>query len=88
MTRRSKEETTDDLRPEYDLGELLKSGVRGKYVGRLREGTSMVLLEPDVAEAFPTDEAVNAALRLVIQLARLPRPDPEKTVEGPASATQ
>jgi hypothetical protein len=42
----------DDLRPEYDLSQLLERGVRGKYAERYKEGTNVVLLEPDVAEAF------------------------------------
>ena len=58
----------DELRPEYDLHELLKSGVRGKYVARYRAGTNLVLLDPDVAKAFPDEDAVNEALRLVIRL--------------------
>ena len=49
----------DELLPEYDL----TGGVRGKYVQRYREGTNVVLLDPDVAEKFPTSEAVNEALR-------------------------
>jgi len=61
----------DELRPEYDLRELLKGGVRGKYVERYRAGTNLVLLDPDVAKAFPSEKAVNEALRLVMQLARL-----------------
>jgi hypothetical protein len=61
----------DDLRPEYDLGQLLKRGVQGKYAARFREGTNLVLLEPDVANAFPSDSAVNEALRLVLELSRL-----------------
>ncbi len=61
----------DEFRPEYDLSELLKGGVRGKYAERYREGTNLVLLAPDIAEAFPDDEAVNEALRLVIQLAKI-----------------
>ena len=58
----------DELRPEYDLKKLLKGGVRGKYVERYREGTNVVLLEPDVAKVFSDARAVNEALRLVIQL--------------------
>ena len=57
---------------EYDFRELLKGGVQGKYASRFREGTNLVLLERDVAEAFPSDESVNEALRLVIQLKKLP----------------
>jgi hypothetical protein len=66
----------DDLRPEYDMAELLKGGVRGKYVERYQRGTNLVLLEPDVAQAFPSAEAVNEALRLVIQLAKLQQRQP------------
>ena len=56
----------DELRPEYrrrDLG----PGVRGKYFESFRSGTNLVLLEPDVARAFPTDEAVNNALRSFLE---------------------
>ena len=73
MKTKSKGEKADDLRPEYDLKELLKGGVQGKCADRYREGTNLVLLAPDVARAFPTEEAVNEALRLVIQLKKLPR---------------
>ena len=73
MKRKSRDERTDELRAEYDLGELLKSGVQGKYADKFREGTNLVLLDEDVAEAFPTDQAVNEALRLVIQLKKLPK---------------
>ena len=61
-------EMKDELRSEYDLKSLLKSGVRGKYAKKYREGTNLVLLEPDVAKAFPNEKAVNDALRLVIKL--------------------
>ena len=61
----------DELRPEYDLRELLKGGARGKYVTRYRAGTNLVLLDPDVAKAFPDQEAVNEALRLVIRLSEI-----------------
>ena len=59
----------DELRAEYDLSQL-QGGVRGKYVQRYNEGTNLVLLAPDVAEVFPTDEAVNEALRLPIKIAK------------------
>lgn len=66
MKNRSRVE--DQLRPEYDLRELLKGGVRGKYAKCYRSGTNLVLLEPDVAQAFSSERAVNEALRLVIRL--------------------
>jgi hypothetical protein len=61
----------DDLRPEYDLRQLLKRGVRGKYLKKYRAGTNLVLLEPDVARAFSNEQAVNETLRLVIQLTKI-----------------
>jgi hypothetical protein len=75
-------EMDGELRPEYDLRELLKGGVRGKYVRRYRAGTNLVRLAPDVAKAFPTEDAVNEALRLVIRLTKIPngrrRPSPRR----------
>lgn len=59
----------DELRPEYDLRQL-QGGVRGKYYQRYQERLHLVRLEPDVAKAFPTEEAVNRALRLLADLAR------------------
>ena len=72
MKKSSKDEEGDELRPEYDLGDLLKTGVQGKYAARFGEGTNLVLLAPDVAGAFTTEKAVNDALRLVIRLSKLP----------------
>jgi hypothetical protein len=69
-----KNDLSDDLRPEYDMATLLKDGVRGKYATAFKRGTNLVLLAPDVARAFPTEEAVNEALRLVMRLAELPVP--------------
>lgn len=65
----------DDLRSEYDLSELLRDGVRGKYAERYRAGVNLVRLDSDVARAFPTEEAVNQALRLVMKMAELPVKD-------------
>ena len=45
----------------------MKGGVRGKYVECYREGTNVVLLDPDVAAAFPDAKAVNDALRLLLR---------------------
>ena len=66
--KKVKSEAADELRPEYnrsDLGEL----VRGKYASRIKDATNVVLLDPDVAEAFPNDEAVNKALRYLLEVA-------------------
>jgi len=88
MKKKSKGEKADDLRPEYDLGELLKDGVQGKYADRFREGANLVLLDRDIAEAFPSDEAVNTALRLVMQLKKLPRSEKRSVPKGSDPATQ
>ncbi|MBI4769713.1 MAG: hypothetical protein HY784_04690 [Chloroflexi bacterium] len=70
--KKNQNEMDDELRPEYDLQELLKGAARGKYVEQFRAGTNLVLLDPGVAEAFPNEQAVNEALRLVLQLTRIP----------------
>ncbi len=62
----------DDLKPEYDFASM-KGGIRGKYVARLRKGSNLVLLEPEVAAAFPSAEAVNEALRGVLNTTRAVR---------------
>ena len=59
----------DELLPEYDFFQL-NGGVRGKYAQRYQEGTNLVLLAPDVVEAFPNEESVNEALRLLIKIAK------------------
>jgi hypothetical protein len=65
----------DDLPTEYDVAQLrnlLKNGVRGKYVDRYEQGTNLIKLDPDLAAAFPTEAAVNDALRQFLQDHRLP----------------
>ena len=70
----TKKNNQDDIRPEYNFSSM-QGGVRGKYAARFRAGTNLVLLDPEVAEAFPTDAAVNQTLRAVLDMAnevRLP----------------
>ena len=81
------DEHEDDLRPEYkraDFGEL----VRGKYTERLKKGSNVVVLDPRVAQAFPSSEAVNEALLSLLELtektARLTR-RPAKRVRAVGS---
>jgi hypothetical protein len=62
----SQEREDDDLEPEYDFS----GAVRGKYYQRFQQGTNVVLLDPDVAQAFKDSESVNRALRLLLDLAR------------------
>jgi len=63
-----KKDSKDELREEYDLSKL-KNRVRGKYVERYRQGTNLILLEPEIAKAFPDAESVNNALRMLMQVA-------------------
>lgn len=62
----------DGLRPEYDFASM-KGGVRGKYVRRVREGANIVLIEPEVTDAFPTEQTVNEALKGVLNTTRAVR---------------
>jgi hypothetical protein len=57
---------SDELRPEY-TADVLGRGVRGKYLKQFNAGTNLVLLAPDVAAAFPTEQAVNEALRSLLK---------------------
>jgi hypothetical protein len=86
MNKEITSEPEDELRPEYDLTELLKGGVRGKYVSRYRAGTNVVVLAPDVAQAFPTEEAVNEALRLVVRMAQILQLSPDTERQPPSQA--
>ena len=69
--KKASHQNPDDLRPEYDLT-TLGPGVRGKYAKQLK-GTTLVALQPDVAAAFPTSEAVNEALRAVLKTSTVRR---------------
>lgn len=60
-----------ELRDEYDLSKMTIVA-KGRYAPHRRVGKNVVLLSPDVAQAFPTDEAVNEALRLVMRIAEIP----------------
>jgi hypothetical protein len=62
----------DDLRAEYDF-DSIPGGVKGKCVKRLREQRIIVVLDAEIAAAFPTDEAVNAALRGILNTAKAVR---------------
>lgn len=67
------DERNDELRPEYDLRQWLKGGIRGKYAKRYHAGTNLVPLDPDVRRIFRDGRAVNDALRLVIELRKILR---------------
>ena len=60
-----------ELQEEYDLSQL-PIMPRGRYAPERRIGSNLIVLEPDLARAFPSDEAVNKALRLILQAAQIP----------------
>ncbi len=65
--KKAKAKVTDpDMQPEYDFS----GAVRGKYLERYRRSSNVVLLEPDVSEAFPNAASVNLALRALASVAR------------------
>lgn len=74
--RRPTEKVSDEMRPEYDF----RGGVRAKYADRCPKGASVVLLDPDVAAAFPDSKSVNEILRALIRVLRH-----QKTGTGPAA---
>lgn len=52
------------MRKEYDFSK----GIRGKYAKAYKEGTNVVLLDPDVAKVFKTPSSVNQALRSLARI--------------------
>ena len=68
MKKKAKESSkrrAGEMRPEYDFS----GGVRGKYVDQYRAGTNVVLLDPELVEAFPDSKSVNDALRALVAIA-------------------
>ena len=67
----------DTMRPEYDFSK----GVRNKYAARLKPGSQLVVLDPDVAAAFGDAKAVNRALRTLLEVvpSRPPRSSRRRT---------
>jgi hypothetical protein len=63
MKKNSKSDSSDEMRPEYDFSR----GERAKYAQRFREGTNVIVLDPDVAAEFKDSAAVNDALRQLLK---------------------
>jgi hypothetical protein len=83
--RRVNKSKRDMLKREYDFASM-PGGVRGKYYRRYRAGVNLALLEPEVARAFPTDAAVNEALRSVLRATRALKPRSPSVKQGERSA--
>lgn len=76
-----------ELRDEYDFSKMTIVA-KGRYAPRRRGGKNVALLAPDVAQAFPTDERVNEALRLVIHAAGIPSKRKAKARARTATGTR
>lgn len=72
-----KSESEDELRPEYELSKMKVIG-RGIYAERFRAGKNLALLDRDVREAFPDDQSVNEALRVIAKAAQRQASRPRK----------
>ena len=60
------QDATDEMRAEYDFSDA----VQGKHHRAYKEGTNIVLLEPDIARVFRDSASVNRALRMLMEVAR------------------
>ena len=79
MKKEAKARRDSEMLNEYDFSK----GARGKYATRYAEGTNVVVLEPDVAAAFPDSESVHSALRALIVVAkRTARPQQPSRSKG------
>ncbi len=68
--KKDKRTTKDELRSEYKRSDFTGPMIRGKYAQRMREASNIVVLKPDVAAAFPNEDAVNKALQSLIAVAQ------------------
>ena len=68
VKRTKADKSRDTLRKQYDFGK----GERGRYLDRLGTKATTVVIEPDLAERFPTSDAVNRVLRMVVEIERIP----------------
>jgi hypothetical protein len=67
--KKSRPSPKDELRPEYKRSDFGKM-VRGKYSEKIAAATNVVVIDPEVSKAFPNDQAVNDALRSLIDIAK------------------
>ncbi len=77
----------DELRPEYKRTDFPGGLVRGKYAKRLKASSNVIVLMPEVAEAFPNEEAVNNALLSLINIAQktVTKKSSQRTRKGPSA---
>ena len=86
-TRKKAETVAEEMAPEYDFSSMGRP-VRGKYFERLKGGSNLVLLDPEISKAFPTSESVNEALRSLLDLARRVDERPSKRAPRRSRSTK
>ena len=67
-----KKQNDYELRKEYDLSKMTVLP-RGRFDPKRRIGSNVIVLEPEIAKAFPNNEAVNEALRLILKATKTPQ---------------
>lgn len=80
--KKDKKNDKDELRSEYKRSDFPNGFVRGKYTKRLKESSNIVVLNPEVAKAFPNEEAVNDALLSLIDIAKKTIPPAKLSTES------
>jgi hypothetical protein len=88
--KKARNRRSNGMRREYDFA-TMKGGIRGKYVNRLRAGSNHILLQPELANAFPSDAAVNEALRAALTVATVvsrSKRQPNNRVRRPRARTR
>ncbi len=76
-----------EMLEEYDF----TNGIRGKYLSRFKEGSNVIILDPDIAEIFNDSESVNNALRSLAYIIRneIKRHNPTVgEIQGVSAATK
>jgi hypothetical protein len=82
--KKDKKTDKDELRAEYKRSDFPDGFVRGKYAKRMKESSNVIVLRPEVAQAFPNEEAVNNALLSLIDIAqKTTRPKSKPSTRSP-----
>jgi len=69
----------DELRSEYKRSDFPGPLVCGKYAKHIKESSNVIVLKPEVADVFPNEEAVNAALLSLIKIAQKTTRSPKRS---------
>jgi hypothetical protein len=81
--KKDKQTDKEELRPAYKRSDFPDGFVRGKYAKQMKEASNVIVLRPEVAEAFPNEEAVNSALLSLIDIAQKTVRPPKRSAGSP-----